>query len=433
MLGATGAIIVLQLPRKRLWPQIAIALLLTGTATGLVMRETWEDDSWMAISSFNPRFLVGAAGLLVLAWIVDAGRLHAICRAMGYRISIRSALRTNFLGYFLSAITPFASGGGPLQVYSLTRSGVPIGYGTAAVLLSGFLAHSTLAMTGIYLVFFSNVPLRFDPRIDQWIRAGVLLYAGGLLTLAFLVWHVERGRRFIQAVVRWVLRFTSDKRRVRTAAAAVDRVIVDLHQGLRSAARRRRWALLGLVAYFIYFATYFSIVPTLAAGLGATPPHWNIVGLLVPVYMFASVLPTPGGTGGLEFGLARGLIGYLPAAQIGVIVAVWRLLTYYTVVAVSGTVVLFFVRAELAHAAHRFTAASAAAVPSDLAGTSPTRNRAVSTSASANRTGAISRTSDATAHSPASSAAVAPTAWANRADRADLAVIKTKRRAPDRR
>src|SRR5690606_42147606 len=36
-------------------------------------------------------------------------------------ISARAALRANFLGYFLAAITPFASGGGPLQVYSLTR------------------------------------------------------------------------------------------------------------------------------------------------------------------------------------------------------------------------------------------------------------------------------------------------------------------------
>lgn len=317
------------------------------------MRETWEDDSWLAISSFDPRFLLAAAGLLVLAWIVDAGRLQAVCRAMGYRVSTGAALRTNFLGYFLSAITPFASGGGPLQVYSLTRSGVPIGYGTAAVLLSGFMAHFSLAVTGIFLIFVSDVTIRFDPRIDQWIRAGVLIYTGVVLTLAFLVWRVERGRRFIQAVVRWVLRIGTDGERVRAAAAVVDRVIVDLHQGLRTAAKRRRWALLGLVAYFVYFATFFSIVPTLAAGLGAAPPFWDVASLLVPVYLFASILPTPGGTGGLEFGLARGLLSYVPAAQIGIIVATWRLLTYYAVVAVSGGVVLIFARAELARAARR--------------------------------------------------------------------------------
>lgn len=343
-----------------MWPQIALALLLTAAATGLVLRETWDDDSWLAMSSLNPRFLLGAAGLLALAWTVDAGRLHAVCRAMGYRISARAALRANFLGYFLAAITPFASGGGPLQVYSLTRAGVPVGYGTAAVLLSGFLAHFSLAVTGILIVFFSDVTIRFDPRIDQWIRAGVLAYTAGLLALAFLVWHVERGRRFIQAVVRWVLRLGTDRERVRAAAAAVDRVIVDLHQGLRTAARRRGWALLGLAAYFVYFAALFSIVPTLAAGLGAAPPYLDVASLLVPVYLFASALPTPGGTGGFEFGLARGLVNYVPAAKIGIIVATWRLLTYYGVVALSGAVVFSFIRGEIARAARGASSSKAA-------------------------------------------------------------------------
>ncbi len=198
-----------------MWPQIALALLLTAAATGLVLRETWDDDSWLAMSSLNPRFLLGAAGLLALAWTV--GTRSAACRLPSHGLpDFRPGrVRANFLGYFLAAILPFASGGGPLQVYSLTRAGVPVGYGTAAVLLSGFLAHFSLAVTGILIVFFSDVTIRFDPRIDQWIRAGVLAYTAGLLASAFLVWHVERGRRFIQAVVRWVLRLGTDRERVR--------------------------------------------------------------------------------------------------------------------------------------------------------------------------------------------------------------------------
>lgn len=341
----------MHLPGKRLWLQIVIAVLLTGAATGLVMRETWRDDSWTALRTFDARFLLAAALLVILAWIADMARLQAVCRALGYRVEPSTALRTNLLGYFLSAITPFTSGGGPLQVYSLTRAGVPVGHGTAVVLVSGFIAHLSLALAGIGLVFGTNVTISFHPGIDPWIRGGVLIYTGGVITLAFLVWHVDRARRFIRAVVRGVLRFATDAERVHAAAAAVDRVVVDLHNGLRKAARRRGWALLGFAAYFVYFLTMFATVPVLAAGLGGTPPFWAATAIQVPIFLFASVLPTPGGTGGLEFGLARALAPYLPTAQIGIVVATWRLLTFYAVVAVSGIAMLLFIRSELARVA----------------------------------------------------------------------------------
>ncbi len=101
-------------------------------------------------------------------------------------------------------------------------------------------------------------------------------------------------------------------------------------------------------------------MPTSAAGLGAARPYLDVASLLVPVYLFASALPTPGGTGGFEFGLARGLVNYVPAAKIGIIVATWRLLTYYGVVALSGAVVFSFIRGEIARAARGASSSKAA-------------------------------------------------------------------------
>lgn len=344
-------IFTLQLPGRRLWPQVIVALLLTAGATGFVLHQTWEADSWTAMLSFNPGHLAVATALLVCAWLIDAGRMQAVCRAMGYRVTTKAALRSNLLGYFLSSVTPFTAGGGPLQVYSLHRSGVPVGYATAAVLVNGFFAHFSLALSGTFIVFGCDVAAGLNPRIYQWLRISIFVYMGVLLVLAFSVWHVERGRRLIKKVIWPLLRFFTDKRRARSAIVAVDKVVTDLHHGLRTAARHWTWALLGFVACFGYFAVFFAIVPTLAAGLGLTPPFWQVAAIVVPVFLFASILPTPGGSGGLELGLAQALLQYVSAAHSGIIVATWRLLTYYVVVAISGTAVLLFVRAELARAA----------------------------------------------------------------------------------
>jgi len=102
----------LHMPKRRLWPQILVSLALTGLATGVVLRLTWQERSWRELQSFDTRWLLVALGLVLGAWVADVWRLQAMGLGMGYRIPFRVALRTNLLGYFLSAITPFTVGGG---------------------------------------------------------------------------------------------------------------------------------------------------------------------------------------------------------------------------------------------------------------------------------------------------------------------------------
>lgn len=312
------------------------------------MRATWQEDSLQALTSFDPRFLWAACGLLVVAWAFDALRLHAMARAVGYRIGAATALQTNFLGYFLSAITPFTLGGGALQVYSLTRAGLPVGHGTAIVLVNGFSAQIGLSLAGIAVMFGTDLSISADPRIQQLLQVGVILYAVVAIALALMVWHVERARRFVQAIVRGVLRIVTNGGRVRSAAAAVDNFIVELNQGMQTIVQRQwGWAIVAGGAYALHFTAQAAVVPVLAMGAGVSVPFGALLLIQVPIYLLASILPTPGGSGGLEFGLAGALITFVPAAQIGVTVAGWRLLTFYLVVAIGGLVALAFVRTTL--------------------------------------------------------------------------------------
>lgn len=316
------------------------------------MNATWQDDSWAALRTFDTRLVLAAFGLLVAAWCVDAFRMNAMTRALGYKISPWIVLRTNLLGYFLSAITPFTAGGGALQVYSLARAGLTVGHGTAAVLVSGFIAQFGLALAGIFIVFGFNVSISGDPRLEQIIRLGVLVYAIVVIALVWLTWHIDKGRKVIAAVVRGVLRFVVDGSKVRKAAVTVDRTIVDIHRGLHEMlGQRSLWALVAAMASVVHYAVQFAIVPVLALGLGISVSFPLLIAVQVPIFLLASILPTPGGSGGLEFGLAGALLQHVPPGQVGIIVVAWRLLTFYFVLAVGGLVALAFVRSELGRAA----------------------------------------------------------------------------------
>lgn len=342
----------MRLQNRRLVFQMIIAFIVTGVATGLVLRTTWQDESWTAIARFDIGYVGLAFGLLIVTWIVDGLRMGAMTRALGYKVAPLLILRTNFLGYFLSAVTPFTAGGGALQVYSLARAGLSVGHGTAAVLVGGFIAQLMLAVTGIVVVFAFNIPVTADPGFQQIIRVGVLLYAFVVISLVTLAWHIDKGRKLVEAIVKGLLRFIVDGEKVVRWAAIVDKTIVDIHRGLHEMVQRRSlWTIAAGVTCCVQYALQFTIIPVLAFGLGLDVSVPLLIAIQVPVYLLASVLPTPGGSGGLELGVASALIQHLPPAQVGIVVAVWRLLTFYVVLAAGGFISLHFIRSELARAA----------------------------------------------------------------------------------
>lgn len=331
--------------KRRLWPQILVSLVLTCLATGLVLRLTWQERSWRELQSFDTRWLLVALGLMLAAWLADAWRLQAMGRGMGYRVPLLVALRTNLLGYFLSAITPFTIGGGPLQVYSLYRAGLPVGHAAAAVVGSGFIAHLSLALLGLLLVFGLGLTVSADPVVDGVVRWALLIYTAGLFALTVLLWQVHRARRVIGRIASSVLRLFGKPERAQARAAAVDAAVVELSHGLRQVVGRwGGWVLAGAAAYQLYFILLFSTVPALAKGLGSNPPYWHVVAVQVPIYLLGSIIPTPGASGGLELGMAAGLLDHVPEYEIGIIVAAWRLLTYHVTLLVGGAVLVWFVR-----------------------------------------------------------------------------------------
>ncbi|HEY8418202.1 MAG TPA: lysylphosphatidylglycerol synthase transmembrane domain-containing protein [Limnochordales bacterium] len=341
----------MQTPHRRLWPQILLSLALTALATGIVLRLTWQDRSWRALQSFDARWLVIAFGLVFAAWLFDMWRLQVMGRGIGYRISARVALRTNLLGYFLSAITPFTVGGGPLQIYSLYRAGLPAGHAAAIVMGSGFIAHLSLALMGLLLVFGLGLTVSADEGINNIIRWLLLIYTVGLMILTLMLLNVGRGRRLLGGLVRGVLRIFGSRDKVEARAAAVEAAAVEMGQALRRVTGHHLgWVLVAAGLYQLYFLAWFSTVPALAVGLGARPPYWHVVSVQVPIYLLGSIIPTPGGSGGLELGMAGGLLGHVPDYDIGLIVAGWRFLTYYFVVAAGGLVLAFFVRGTVGKA-----------------------------------------------------------------------------------
>ncbi|MGH7358959.1 MAG: lysylphosphatidylglycerol synthase domain-containing protein, partial [Candidatus Rokuibacteriota bacterium] len=82
--------------------------------------------------------------------VTSAARIWLICRVLHPGVSFWTCVRSEWANVAISTLTPSQSGGGPGQIYILTRAGVSVGTGLTATLLSFMGTMAGLLLLGLY-------------------------------------------------------------------------------------------------------------------------------------------------------------------------------------------------------------------------------------------------------------------------------------------
>ncbi|MBN1151261.1 flippase-like domain-containing protein, partial [candidate division WOR-3 bacterium] len=89
--------------------------------------------------NINPIFLLISFGLWFLATILDALRTKLLVIGAGERIKLWTALEVIISGIFLATVTPFQTGGLPVQMYIFHKKNISPGKATLILLFRGIL------------------------------------------------------------------------------------------------------------------------------------------------------------------------------------------------------------------------------------------------------------------------------------------------------
>ena len=84
----------------------------------------------------NKWLILLCIGLVFCYWILRALSLYFIVRKYKKRIKFKKMFHQTLITQFFNGVTPFATGGEPMQVYSMTRSGVSFSKATLASLIN---------------------------------------------------------------------------------------------------------------------------------------------------------------------------------------------------------------------------------------------------------------------------------------------------------
>ncbi|MBR6164816.1 MAG: flippase-like domain-containing protein [Clostridia bacterium] len=287
-------------------------------------------NAWEAISRLDRTWLSG----IFLCWVgyafFEAAGTWFYLRGQGYGIRLPRVLGSTLIGFYYSNITPSAAGGQPMQINSLRKAGIPVGYGTLAITVRFAANQFVICLLSLVLWLLNREFVRGQLGGVLWAaRIGLVInFAAVPLVLLAAFW-----RKGLQRLTERLIALGAKIRLVRDPEEAVAHATEALdtyHEALTELMHRPGQILLQLICSVISLLGLTGSVVFTYYALGQRGIPWpRVLTLSSLLFVSASYTPLPGASGAQEGGFLLYFRDIFRDGTIGLGLLIWRFFTYY--------------------------------------------------------------------------------------------------------
>ncbi len=326
---------------RRIW-HILYIILTFGVLVVFGLLDDEVQNISDALEALNPAYLLLALGSMIVFWFAEGVLIHLITKYLHGPIRLRSSLLICVIGQYYSALTPFASGGQPIQAIYMKRYGVPVGTSTSVLVMKFLLWQiGVLLVSGIAI--FLNVGNPFSSGIAAVVVVGYVLNFIVLFAAVMAMYKPIFITRIGDAIISFL-----GKSRIIKRADRLERLYDKLHATLADYghAMKTARALKGRVFVLLFgtlveFFAYLGVTYFIYLAFGNSGQSFLYIVLLQSIiYVTVSFFPLPGASGASEGGFYLAFNSIFPSAQTYVAMLLWRAFTYYINIIVGATMVL---------------------------------------------------------------------------------------------
>lgn len=284
-----------------------------------------------ALKKVSPLMLAAAMLLMVGYWFFESVTIHSIVKVLYPPVKLRHCWTDTIIGQYFNCITPFASGGQPMQAYYFVQFGVPLSAGLTA-LLSRFIVYQfvltvvsaftlvtgfsqfgdDLAQKGLMPFVFIGFLVNLGVIIFLF---GVALWKNGTLKLANALITLLTKMHIVKHPLKRRLYFT--------------REVNKFHKNFMFL-RKNVWLIIKSCLFtLIQLIMQLSISYALYRGFGLNEASYlQIISYQAYVQMISAFIPLPGAMGAAELGYS-GFFKDIFGQYTGVSTLLWRIDTFY--------------------------------------------------------------------------------------------------------
>ncbi len=323
---------------KKIIPFFVIAIV-----TGIVLYFSLKDNYEVILDiivHINKIWLIVAFLLFFMYYFLKSYVTKNFAREFNKNYSLKDAFRMTTETSFFHAVTPFATGGQPYEVYSLTKHGINIIDATNVSIECFIVYQIALVLLGAISIICNHfLHILNGNLLKSFLTLGFFINFLVVVVLFWLTLSKKTEKNIIYKMIDLLgkLKIIKNQEKLKEN---LKKYLTKFNNGSKILLQnKKRFFSMILIQFFSLISLY--LVPlALFCGIG----FYEIGGLVCIltmsyVMLIGSFVPIPGGTGGLEYSFVAFFGNFIQGAELNAIMLLWRFITYYFAM-ILGAIVL---------------------------------------------------------------------------------------------
>lgn len=321
-----------------------IVLLITIVVLFFVLKDDYKNILNTLIIANKWYILIGII-LIICYWALRALCLLFIVRKYKKNVGFKKMLHQTVITQFFNGITPFSTGGQPMQIYMLNKLGIRVTHATNIIVQDFIMYQLALIVMGI-LALFANWYFHFfdvSNILKNLIIIGFLINI--IIGLCLIL--ISFSKKFNSFIGKIIIKIAAKTKIVKDGDSLIAKwedKLSEFHESGKLFKKEKKLFIVCFLCHLVSLLIFYSIPLFIFLSLDSTL-SLNLLKTITSsafVLIIGNFVPIPGGSGGIEYGFISFFGSDVGSTILLSALIVWRFITYYLGIIVGGISLGFF-------------------------------------------------------------------------------------------
>ena len=266
------------------------------------------------------------------------------------KLSLKESIKHNLITQFFNGITPFSTGGQPMEIYMLCNHNISLAEATSITIQNFIFYQIALVIYGLIAIICNGI-FNFFPQaqtLSNLVFFGFSINIFVMIALFIVITCKRLTQKIINTIIiiLYKLKLIKDQK---TTQEKWQQKLTNFHTSTKKLNKKRGLFVLGILANLLSL-TFFYVIPLfIIYGLGDLE-SLNILNTIIAsayIYIIGSFVPIPGASGGIEYGFIKFFGNFLKPVVLNTMLLVWRSITYYIPIILGAILFMFEKKGEV--------------------------------------------------------------------------------------
>lgn len=316
--------------KKKILNYVLLALV-----TMLVLYFSLKDNYREIISqilTMNIWYLLLAFILLIIFWLFRTYPMYSFCKKINKTFKYSDAFLLTLRTQFFNAVTPFATGGQPYQIYYIKKCGLNYAESTSVVLENFIVYQIALVLLGLISLFTNKIFHIFKNVLflQKLIALGFVINTLVIVVMFIVAFSKSMNKKLINFQINLLSKLHLVKNREETLEKW-NTNINNFHKSAKILLKNKKSFIINILCNLVALSSLYLIPLFILYAIGDFKSVQGLISIVTSAYIMiiGSFVPIPGATGGLEYGFLQFYGNFVSGSKLKALMLVWRFITYY--------------------------------------------------------------------------------------------------------